>query len=257
MKKYLYIFSIMLFFIFIPNVRADEEVSVDITNAGEKVCIYTKSGDAVIQGVLHASGKTLVFDIYRGPDESIFNNELADTFNTYTYAGVYKFSDPCPKKICENFVNFSHSVGLTNNLSCFGNWTYTLTSEKKVTDVLNGLDELLAYKYNGSIKEGFERPKSILESNCPSDVAVFKLLKTAYSLLKIIAPIALVLFATIDLAKAVVAADESAIKKAQKHCLKRIAAAVIVLLSFVIVEMIISMASGGSDVMGCVNEFFK
>lgn len=257
MKKYLYIFSVMLFFIFVPNVRAEEEVPVDISNTGEKVCVYTKSGDSAIQGVLHASGSKLVFDIYRGSDESLFNDELIDTFNTHTYAGVYKFSDPCPKKICESFFNSSHSVGLTNNLSCFGNWTYTLTSEKKVTDFLNGLDELLAYKYNGTIRSDYKRPETILNGGCPSDVAVFKLLKTAYSLLKIISPIALVLFATIDLAKAVVAADESAIKKAQKHCLKRFAAAVIVLLSFVIVEMIINMASGGSDIMGCVNEFLK
>ena len=165
------------------------------------------------------------------------------------------------KKVCFLFIIIftfilipTTVLGDTNSyeVALFENATHKL--EPAQSSSSQGLDEI--YKYEGGDTGKVTYP-TIFGGGCPSDVGVFKLFGVAYNALKIIAPVILVVFATIDLAKAVASSDEGMIKKAQKHCLKRIAAAVIVLLSFVVIQMFVQMVSNGSDVMGCVNSMLN
>lgn len=248
MKKFIYMFStLILCFAFMNDVSADE-----------KICIYSKAADQNINAVLRANGKGgLQFDIYRDTRNWTFNplnlSNIEESKEVVTLAGTYYFSDPCPKKICDKLIDSTGTVIIADN--CILNWTFNLVSEQKLTDLSNSFDEILAYKY-GNANPSLTY-NTVLNGGCPSSVAAFKLLKSAYSLIKIGAPLTLVVFATIDMAKAAATSDESTIKKTQKHCLKRFAAAVIVLLSFVIIEMIVNLVSGGSEVMSCLNEFLK
>lgn len=249
MKKLIYMFStLILCFAFMNDVSADE-----------KICIYSKAADQNISAVLRANGKGgFQFDIYRDTRNWTFNplnlSNIEKSKGVVSPPGVtYNFSDPCPKKICENSIDFTNNVVIAD--ICILNWTFNLVSEQKLTDLSNSFDEILAYKY-GNANPSLTY-NTVLNGGCPSSVAAFKLLKSAYSLIKIGAPLTLVVFATIDMAKAAATSDESTIKKTQKHCLKRFAAAVIVLLSFVIIEMIVNLVSGGSEVMSCLNEFLK
>lgn len=260
MKKYLYIFSVMLFFIFVPNVRADDY----------KICIYGGSnmfGDNGYHAALHVSGGSAVIDVYKDrkilEDFSLRKTKIinGDGIDSSTLPGVNTTKDAsmdikfltirCPRYMCEE----GKTIWIDEDGCNLGTGTYTFLSEW-TEEAISNLNEALKFQY-GAADPSKVNYTSILSGSCPSDVAAFKLFGSAYSLLKIIAPLALVVFASIDLARAVIAADESGIKKAQKHCLKRFAAAVIVLLSFVIVEMIINMASSGSEIMSCVNELLK
>lgn len=267
MKKLIYMFSTLILCFAFMN---------DVSAANYKVCVYDKLKDNAIQGALHVVGSKVKFDMYRAGDEGflpyIFDNKLEVSKFVYNGAGANAptgvdsthkaLSDPnylatkCPQQLCE----CSNEVFIEEG-SCFGCdggtnlGVYILKKELREADV-GGLDELLAYKF-GNANPSKLTYTTALNGGCPSDVPAFKLLKYAYEILKIGAPLALVVFATIDMAKAAATSDESTIKKTQKHCLKRFAAAVIVLLSFVIVEMIINIVSGGSEVMSCINQLLN
>lgn len=249
MKRLIYVFTtLILCFTFMNDVKADE-----------KICVYNKAEDHNISAVLRADGKGgLQFDIYRDTQNWTFNPlnlaNIEKSKKVATSGGVYNFSESCPKKICESSIDITNTVIISSNC-IIGNWTFNLVSEQKLTDLSDSFDEILAYKY-GNANPSLTY-NTVLNGGCPSGVAAFKLLKSAYSLIKIGAPLVLVIFATIDMAKAAATSDESTIKKTQKHCFKRFAAAVIVLLSFVIIEMIVNLVSGGSEVMSCLNEFLK
>lgn len=83
---------------------------------------------------------------------------------------------------------------------------------------------------------------------------VMNLVKKILRLVQIIVPIALILFGTFDMAKAVIAGDEKKMKEAQKPFIKRIIAAVIVFLIPIIVNMVLSfVTTGNSDWIDCWN----
>ena len=78
--------------------------------------------------------------------------------------------------------------------------------------------------------------------------------KLVLRILQIAVPIGLILFGTIDMAKAVIAGDEKKMKEAQKPFIKRIIAAVIVFLIPIIVNMVLSfVTTGNSDWIDCWN----
>lgn len=74
---------------------------------------------------------------------------------------------------------------------------------------------------------------------------IIGVVRTVVRLLQIIVPIALILWGTIDIGKAVIAGDEKKMKEAQKPFIKRVIAAVLVFL----VPFIVSLVMGyvGSD----------
>ena len=76
-----------------------------------------------------------------------------------------------------------------------------------------------------------------------------------YNLLKIITPIALVLFGMLDFAKATVAHDDSAISKAGKKFIQRLIAGLAVFLVFTIVQFAANLLAkaGAGSVMECAN----
>ena len=76
---------------------------------------------------------------------------------------------------------------------------------------------------------------------------VMNLVKKILRLVQIIVPIALILFGTFDMAKAVIAGDEKKMKEAQKPFVKRIISAVIVFLIPFIVNLVMNLVTTGND----------
>lgn len=81
----------------------------------------------------------------------------------------------------------------------------------------------------------------------PDLLNVLSLVRTAIKLLQIVVPIALILFGTIDMGKAVIAGDEKKMKEAQKPFVKRIVAAVIVFVIPFIVNLVMNLVTTNND----------
>ena len=98
---------------------------------------------------------------------------------------------------------------------------------------------------------------SFLVSACGSDelLNVMRLVKKILKLVQLCVPIALILFGTFDMAKAVIAGDEKKMKEAQKPFIKRIISAVIVFLIPFIVNLVMNLVTTGNDTWKkCWNE---
>ncbi len=81
-------------------------------------------------------------------------------------------------------------------------------------------------------------------AGCNADLLViFKLLANVINLIKIFVPILLILFGTLDLAKAVIAGKEDEMKKAQGTLIKRVIYAVAVFLVVTLVQFVMGFAS--------------
>lgn len=79
---------------------------------------------------------------------------------------------------------------------------------------------------------------------------------TVIIIIKIVIPVLLVIFGSIDFLKAVIAQKEDEIKKGQQTFIKRLIAAVIVFFVVQIVQLIISFASNDdSDIVNCFDCF--
>lgn len=140
------------------------------------------------------------------------------------------------------------SFKLSNNILCGFGLDGTYSDPNDVKDAIS---------YSGGVDSGTLIYKSTLfTGNCYSEIKALKLLNIAYIYLKILTPIALLLFGSIDIAKAVVANDESKIKKAQAAFLKRLIAAIIVFLSFTILEFIIKLAPDTGNGISCLRSLF-
>lgn len=70
--------------------------------------------------------------------------------------------------------------------------------------------------------------------------------KAVVRVLQIAVPIALIIWGTIDIGKAVIAGDEKKIKEAQKPFVKRVIAAIIVFCVPFIVELVLGYVSDGT-----------
>lgn len=237
---------------------------LNVKGADYKICLYRKEGALAggYNGALHVVGSTVRFDMY---SDGVFGDSIVGSVvngdgvdwpsgvnSTHGAAADPKFLlNRCPSALCE-----SGGKAYIDEDGCNLGWyKYTLAGQATAVD-LNGLDTVLAYKYNGS-DSGKVSYSTILDGGCPSNEGIFVLLKSGYGILRIAAPVILVLFASIDLGKAVVASDEGQIKKAQSHLMKRVAAAVVVFLVFVIIELFVSMISSSSDVISCINQFLN
>lgn len=76
-------------------------------------------------------------------------------------------------------------------------------------------------------------------------MSVFVIARKVIQALQIIVPIALIIWGTIDIGKAVIAGDEKKMKEAQKPFVKRIISAVIVFLIPFLVSLILGYVSDG------------
>ena len=83
-------------------------------------------------------------------------------------------------------------------------------------------------------------------------LSIIGILKTVLRILQIGIPIALLIFGTIDLGKAVMAGDEKEIKTATNLLLKRIIAALAVFLLFLVVSVVTGWV-GGNEWKTCWN----
>lgn len=79
---------------------------------------------------------------------------------------------------------------------------------------------------------------------------------TVIIIIKIVIPVLLVIFGSIDFLKAVIAQKEDEIKKGQQTFIKRLIAAIIVFFVVQIVQLIISFASNDdADIVNCFDCF--
>lgn len=84
---------------------------------------------------------------------------------------------------------------------------------------------------------------------------IMRLVRLIIRVIQIAVPIGLILFGTMDMAKAVIAGDEKKMKEAQKPFVKRIISAIIVFLIPFIVNLVINfVVSGASDWSNCWDE---
>lgn len=207
------------------------------------VCTYKQGG---IAGALAGD----YMNLYVEGDKVIAKQNVNGVFdgNLKTYNTDYSPSDlngKCPTAdICD--------LGSGKVGACSG---ITLASSRFVYNSSASGDEatLATHVNDFTFKGGSgEAQYSSMISGCPSDKGAFKLIGIAYDLLKIIIPLALVIFGTIDMAKAVISQNENEMKKAQSAFLRRIGAAVVAFLAFVIFEMILGMVSNASEALDCV-----
>ena len=82
-------------------------------------------------------------------------------------------------------------------------------------------------------------------------VSILYYVRIVLNIIQIAVPIALILFGTIDMAKAVMAGDEKKMKEAQKPFVKRIISAVIVFLIPYIVTVVIGIVTSNTQYKGC------
>lgn len=84
-------------------------------------------------------------------------------------------------------------------------------------------------------------------------LSIIGVVRTVVKVLQILVPIALILWGTIDIGKAVIAGDEKKMKEAQKPFVKRLIAAVIVFLVPFIVSIVMGYV-GSDEWKACWNE---
>ena len=86
----------------------------------------------------------------------------------------------------------------------------------------------------------------VAASKCEGLEPIVRIVKNLFDMLRIIVPIALIIFGALDLAKAVIASDEKEIKGATTKFIKRAIAAVAVFFAVTLVDVIMGLI--GTDV---------
>ena len=86
-----------------------------------------------------------------------------------------------------------------------------------------------------------------IDSSCKGlDVFVRIVKKALIPIFQVIIPIALILYGTIDLGKAVIASDEKEIKEAQGRLIKRFIYAAVVFLLVTLVNLVMQIVAAGA-----------
>ncbi len=85
------------------------------------------------------------------------------------------------------------------------------------------------------------------DSDCGGLGPIIRAVHGLFDLIKILVPIALLIFGVIDLAKAVIASDEKEIKGAQSKLTKRAIAAAAVFFAVTIVNVIMGLVAKGTE----------
>lgn len=92
------------------------------------------------------------------------------------------------------------------------------------------------------------------------DCKLITLIGDIVIVIKIAAPVLLVVFGMIDMIKALVSSDDDAIKKGQKSLVNKIIAAALVFLSIILVEIVINFFADPNDkesLTSCVNNILQ
>ncbi len=92
------------------------------------------------------------------------------------------------------------------------------------------------------------------------DANIVRVVHSVIVLIQIVAPILLVIFGMLDLAKGVMAQKEDEIKKGQQTFIKRLITAAIIFFVIALVRMLVSFVTGdGSDseIMTCIDAFIN
>jgi len=89
------------------------------------------------------------------------------------------------------------------------------------------------------------------------DGFVINLVHLIYLAIQVAVPIILIIFATLDLGKAVMAQKEDEIKKGQQMFVKRLITAVIVFLVFFVVKTVIGLVAQDESVTSCMSCFIN
>lgn len=94
---------------------------------------------------------------------------------------------------------------------------------------------------------------------CQDSAAIWQLLGRAINIIKIVIPIIIILFAMIDLGKAVMAGKEDEIKNAQKLLIKRLIYGVIIFFVVTIVQTVFGLIDeniidNGGVCMSCISD---
>ena len=87
-----------------------------------------------------------------------------------------------------------------------------------------------------------------LLSFCSESMQIWKFIGLIINILKIAIPVIIVIFATLDLGKAVIAGKDDEIKAAQKLLIKRLIYGVLIFFVVTIVTVIISLVTEPTDV---------
>ena len=100
---------------------------------------------------------------------------------------------------------------------------------------------------------------SVLSSTVMIDQKIPEMVHTAVTAIKVVVPILLVIFGSLDLLKGVTAGKEDEIKKGQQIFIKRLIAGVLVFFVFTIVQLIVSFAAGdeSQNISSCINCFIN
>lgn len=82
---------------------------------------------------------------------------------------------------------------------------------------------------------------------CGGLLPIVKVLRSVLNLVMIIIPVALILFGTIDLGKAVIASDEKEVKSAQSRLIKRIVYAAVIFFVPMLITLVMNLVSTGGE----------
>ena len=82
---------------------------------------------------------------------------------------------------------------------------------------------------------------------CGGLLPIVKVLRSVLNLVMIIIPVALILFGTIDLGKAVIASDEKEVKSAQSRLIKRIIYAAVIFFVPMLITLVMNIVSTGGE----------
>ena len=100
---------------------------------------------------------------------------------------------------------------------------------------------------------------SVISTTVMIDQRIPEVVHTIVTVIKIVVPILLVIFGSLDLLKGVTAQKDDEIKKGQQIFVKRLIAGVLVFFVFTIVQLIVSFAAGddSQNISSCVNCFIN
>ena len=92
---------------------------------------------------------------------------------------------------------------------------------------------------------------------CTTTASIWQFVGVFVTIFKIVIPILLIIFGSIDLGKAVVASDDKAIKSATTTLVKRLIAAIVIFFIPTIVRAVFGLLNAASDTMksadNCIN----
>lgn len=250
MKKFIYMFStLILCFAFMSNVKADGSRYCSYKNS----YIFRPSGNYVqsINFIDDGSGKVLVKVNYNLVINGGQNKSMTTThYNTnLTLADL----EQCPDKVCNMTYSIFNGGDPNGRFDKVDSCSFGADLENYSGGTV--AKDSLAFDFIGETGQVDFKYSSWL-TGCFEKIGIIKLFSIAYDLTKIATPIIMVLFATIDLAKAAASSDDSQIKKAQKHCFKRIIAGVLVFLVLVCVEFFVKLVPDSDGAMQCIKNLF-